>query len=999
MNWYALFPFSGFIINLFLSFNILNSAPNRIENRSFFKMTLFFSLWGLTEFLILTSSNAVTAWFWFRFVVLFVSLSAVSSFECILVYTRRKIADSTLILINLLYLTAGGIGTVNLFTNLFLGLPEAAKWGFYPALGPFFMHYVIFVIALILISIIAVLLFFFRSVGKREKIQARFLMGAISIPLFFGICSEVIPPLFGARSLPLTTASTAIMAVVIAYAIKRHKILPNMMYQLRDMENKYQHLFNTISDPIIFISGEGEILEINSAGGELLKNTGLSFIHGSILHHVESFHKTRDNTARVLQTEQPVEDDDFTVGDRHFSTLYIPTDVSRGYARILIILRDVTELMHAREKHRRAQRNLKNSSKNFRRMADLLPQYYSEMDLAGNLTFANKKMLDDFGYTYEEAVGRSVRSFIDPEDHPRLMRRVFEKMESRNENVVEEYRFIKRNGESFPALIYSAPLFHDDHVAGLSSLIIDITERKKIEDRLVKAKEEEKTANDAKSLFLANMSHEIRTPINGIIGMTDLMLHTVLDTEQRDYAETIQRSGDSLLKIVNDILDFSKIEAGQMNIEHIDFSLSALLDDFSHLISFKIFQKGLDFYCCEHPDMPDRFIGDPHKIKQILLNLVGNAIKFTNSGYIRVCADYDETGEGDPMLTFMVEDTGMGIPLEKQEHLFKHFTQVDNSTSRRFGGTGLGLAISQKMCRLMQGSISVDSREGQGATFTFAVRVPPAVHQYQDDFSRSGIRVILLQNEEYARARNGEIFVPLVSRVEYETDPARLAVRHDLTSRDLIVFDGRMMQRETRLALEQYSRELPGHFAVLLPYGRRFTSSEDIAVLRLPLRPSGVRDVLRRIFPDASGRSGQSGRHETTTIDLSDVDEQKRRILLVEDNPVNQKVALRQLENLGYTVEAVDNGRRAVEKVRNESYGAVLMDIQMPDMDGLEATGIIRSEGYLLPVIAMTANAMAEDKERCLNAGMNDYLSKPVRPRHLRHVLAKWILAPADREK
>jgi PAS domain S-box-containing protein len=524
---------------------------------------------------------------------------------------------------------------------------------------------------------------------------------------------------------------------------------------------------------------------------------------------------------------------------------------------------------------------LRESEERFRQLAEVFPETIFETDRTARITYANQHGLEKYGYAESELSGGiSLLDLIVPEDRSKTMERIGERM-ARKVGGFLEVRAIRRDGTTFDALGYSAPIIRGGQVAGLRGFVLDISERKNAERELQKAvhllEEANARANDAaekaarasaaKSEFLANMSHEIRTPMNGVLGMLGLLLQTPLTPDQRGYAEIARSSADALLGIINDILDLSKIEAGKLRLEIVDFDLRPLLDDFTAFMTARANERELGFSCAVAPDVPERLAGDPGRLRQILVNLAGNAIKFTTEGQVTVYVSRAGADPQGPLLRFSVHDTGIGIPEDKQGVLFNKFTQVDASTTRRFGGTGLGLAISKQLAEMMGGQIGVESREGKGSTFWFTARFgkPAAV-------------------------------VPV---------------------------------------------EKPSPGASLAP------------------TPKSL------------------------------------RILLAEDNPTNQMVATAILGKLGFRVDIVANGLQAVEALRRTPYDIVLMDVQMPEMDGLEATRTIRStEGQALnptvPIIAMTAHAMHGDREKCLEAGMNDHLPKPIDHVSLGRVLGAW---------
>jgi len=510
-------------------------------------------------------------------------------------------------------------------------------------------------------------------------------------------------------------------------------------------------------------------------------------------------------------------------------------------------------------------------------------------DVQGNVTLMNRMAEDFTGYTLEEARGLAFASIFNS---------ISTLTKEKTRYAVGKIIDFGECGELLENIILQSKTGTDRHVIGsanqflekdgtLAGVVItfrDITERKKAEEELQRinfqleqhtilahqmAAEAEK-ANLAKSAFLANMSHEIRTPMNGVIGITGLLLDTNLDEEQRNYAEMIHASGESLLTLINDILDFSKIEAGKLEIETLDFDLHRLLEDLGAVMAFRTREKGLELLCTTEPDVPSRLQGDPGRLRQILTNLLGNAIKFTQQGEVGIQVTKLRETQDEVTLRFAVRDTGIGIPPDKLGLLFNKFSQVDASTTRHYGGTGLGLAISKQLVELMGGEIGVVSEAGKGSEFWFTVRLK------------------------------------------------------------------------------------------LLPERRAITSRK----------------------PDA----------EISALAF----DSNKRILLVEDNIVNQKVALGILKKLGLRADAAGNGLEALQSLENLPYDLVLMDMQMPEMDGLEATQQIRDAqskvlDHEIPIIAMTANAMREDRERCLQAGMNDFITKPVQSQALAQALARWL--------
>jgi Amt family ammonium transporter len=635
----------------------------------------------------------------------------------------------------------------------------------------------------------------------------------------------------------------------------------------------------------------------------------------------------------------------------------------------------------------------------------------------GHIVLANSQAESLFGYDREELIGQSV-DILMPESsrqkHHQHVVNFFADPQPRLMNANRELGGLKKDGREIPLEVGLSPIHLETETLALGSLI-DITNRKQAEDALREARDAAEAASLAKSEFVAHMSHEIRTPMNGVIGMLELLGRTKVTNKQQEYVHLAKQSADSLLRILNDILDFSKIEAGKLELESIPFHLRDVLGDTLQTLEVKAAEKKLELVCHVLPDVPDGLVGDPGRLRQIIVNLVGNALKFTEQGEVVVRVSSEPVSNGHACLHFSVKDTGVGIPKEKQQRIFQAFGQADSSTTRQFGGTGLGLNISCQLIEMMGGRLGLDSEEGQGSTFYFNACF--ARQTAQSEQARvappcAGLRVLVVDDN----ATNRFILQEILSSWGMEAtcvDGASAAIealdRGAQAGRPfrLVLLDIMMPEVDGWTLAEQIRNdrrydEIP---LIILSSAAMHQSRDRYEALgivgQLP-KPIKQSQLLDEILHSLDQTETKPSRQPTWTVPRA---ERPLRILLAEDGLVNQKVALGLLEKQGHSVVVAENGLEAVRNSEREEFDLILMDIEMPQMDGLEATSVIRqreqSSQDHTPIVAMTAHAVKGDRERFLAAGMDAHVPKPIEPRQLYHVIAQLTSTakPGDRDQ
>jgi PAS domain S-box-containing protein len=678
-----------------------------------------------------------------------------------------------------------------------------------------------------------------------------------------------------------------------------------------------------------------------------------------------------------------VRDDARIVKDEHGTPAYV-----QGF------MIDVTDQALAHAEIRRQKQY-------FESLVEISPGAIVVMDADERVTGWNPAATELFGYSQQEAIGRSIDELVLRTELLSEGRDVTrEALETGRARRIT--RRSRKDGELVDVQMMLVPLTVDGEHVGFYAIYHDITE-------LQRARQEAEAATQAKSAFLATMSHEIRTPMNAVIGMTDLLLGTELAPEQRDFAEVVRSSGDALLHVIDDILDYSKIEAGKLELEREPFDLRECVEKALDIVAPRASDKEIELGCLIHEEAPAGIVGDAARLRQVLLNLLSNAVKFTEEGEVVVHVDAEPTGPGSHRLRIAVRDTGIGIPEDRMDRLFASFSQVDASTTRRYGGTGLGLAISKRLIELMGGALSVESEPGKGSTFQIELSADeaavPARIAAEDGLPRlSGKRILIVDDN----ATNREIVKRQLQAwrmepVAVELPSEALALieageRFDVAILDMLMpeMDGLALARAIREQRDE--QKLP--LVLLTSLGRlpQARSATEFSVqLAKPLKASQLYDALVGILteegePPSVAEPARDGHKPELSL---------LRILLAEDNPMNQKVALLLLERMGYRADVASNGLEALEALERQPYDVVLMDVQMPELDGLDTTRRIceRWAADARPrIIAMTANAMLEDRDACFEAGMDDYIAKPIRPDELAEALRRVRPLPETRE-
>ena len=668
---------------------------------------------------------------------------------------------------------------------------------------------------------------------------------------------------------------------------------------------------------------------------------------------------------------------------------------------------------------------LRGSEERTRLLLDSTAEGIYGVNLIGQCTFCNRAALTLLGYSdISQLQRKNIHDLVhhtraDGSRFPESECSTYETLQTGKPSHSDMEMIWRADGTAFPAEHWTYPIQREGQIVGAVVTLIDITARRAAQQAILMAKEAAESANRAKSEFLANMSHEIRTPMNGIIGMTELALDTPLNREQREYLQLVRSSADSLLRVINDVLDFSKIEAGRLDLDKTDFDLPELIGHTLKTLAVRAHKKGLEISSRIAADVGQMFSGDPDRVRQILVNLVGNAIKFTQQGGVIADVSLDTTSEpADPnRLHFFVRDTGIGVPMDKQQVIFDAFSQADGSTTRRYGGTGLGLTITKRLVEMMGGKVWLESQPGVGSTFHFTLKLaPPEKRRSQPTLRRAeleSLHVLIVDDNETNRMILDEMLknwrmVPTLADGGEAALMAMRWARDQGNSYPLVLLDGHMPGMDGFEVARKIKADpaLAGATIMMLTSDRQTGDAarcRELGIKIYLVKPIGQSDLLDGILNALGTQLSESTSLEASASQAKPA--RPLRLLLVEDNVVNCELALRLLHKRGHVVVVATNGREALGLLEAQGFAnfdAVLMDVQMPEMDGMEATAAIRVEektlGTHMPIIGVTAHAMKGDRERCLQGGMDGYVSKPIRPDALFSELERLVPSSAPQE-
>ncbi len=833
--------------------------------------------------------------------------------------------------------------------------------------------------------------------------------------------------------------------VIDALAIIKEDV-DDLFRERKQSEERYRNILENIEDGYFEVDLNGNLTFFNDALCRIIgyRSDQLNGINYRAYMDDETARKVSQSYANIFATGQPIKGLEYSI--RHNGKeVHIETSVSLILDRngkaigFRGILRDISERKQAELrinaynqdleiKVDERTRDLKRSEEKYRTILESIEDGYYEVDLSGNLTFFNDAVCRITGYDKHELMGLNNRTYTDARNARKLLLAYNRVYQTGIPTKRLEWQLLKKNGENgFMETSISLMTGRDDIPIGFRGILRDVTERKKLEYEIIEKSRLAEDASKAKSEFLANMSHEIRTPLNGIIGMAELALDNCLDDHQKHILQTIDTEAEALQDIINEVLDFSKIEAGKLQVEQIPFDLQHTIDDVANGFAYRAERKSLDFLSFLAPDIPSRVIGDPGRLRQILINLIGNALKFTHQGEVYVRGELTKDYGHKIGVRFSITDTGIGIPKDKQTAIFESFRQADGSTTRKYGGTGLGTTISKQLVELMGGQIGLTSREGKGSTFWFTMdftkqpvsMAGPGIGH----FELQGLKVLIVDDNRNNRFIQNEYLKHWGCRPA-EACCGRQALSmldHAIAANDpfALILTDFLMPEMNGFDLAEAIRskdDMKGvPIIVLTSVGQRGDSGNCLKIgidgyLTKPIKRNELRKTIQSVLGLSPSGDDRAGPKLITRHSIAELERQKIRILVVEDYPTNQRLIMRHLSKAGYDVTFADNGSQAVQAFQNQPLDLILMDIQMPVMDGYEATRRIRaleaatpvptghgqssengSRGRRIPIVAMTAYAFNDYQQKCFEIGMDDFISKPLRRNKLLAVVETWI--------
>jgi len=776
------------------------------------------------------------------------------------------------------------------------------------------------------------------------------------------------------------------------------------------LEERYRDLFENANDMVYTHDLEGKLTSLNRVGEHITGYNRQEALSMNLLEMLapESRELARQKIAQSL-AEAPAcaYEIEILAKDGHRVPLEVSTRVIHQDGKAVAVqgnARDISE-------RRRSEQALRDSESRYRLLFERNLAGVYRSTLEGRILDCNEAFARAFGYaSVEKALAQQASSlYTEAGGRDAFIARLREK------GSITNQEFCLRRKDGSPVwVLENASLLREenDGLDVIEGTVIDITERKRADQAMEQAKEAAEEASRAKGEFLANVSHEIRTPMNGILGMTELALDSGLDSEQREYVEAIQSSAQSLLAVINDILDFSKIEARKLELEAIGFDLRPSLHETLKMLELRVYQKGLALANHIDADVPETLVGDPGRLRQVIVNLVGNAVKFTDQGGISLRVKMESAAPGEVVLHFAVSDTGIGIPADKQELIFEAFTQADGSTTRKFGGTGLGLAISAQLVGMMGGRLWVESEVGKGSTFHFTAHFgisaqPPRPALRGAPEKLQGLPVLVVDDNPVNRRMLEDMLLG------WEMKPAVVASGLEALERlraaadagdafPLVLLDAQMPQMdgfETAARLRETA--LRPAILMLTSSGQRGDAArcQSLGIVAYLTKPISEEELQAAVLAGLETRAGQSASPPLITRHSLHEGRLSLRVLVVEDNPISQNLARRLLEKRGHSVVVTSNGEEALATLKAQPFDVVLTDVQMPRMDGVQMTAAIRDRerqsGGHLPIVGMSAHAMKGDRERFLEAGMDDYVAKPVRPKNLLQAVECWATTTA----